>query len=390
MQKNSLNFQAILFAAARTVFNTMFRMLYPFLAVFSRALGVDISTLSLALANRSLVGALGPFLAAVADRRGRKTGMLFGIALFIIGLGIMIIRPSYPSFVIMLLFTTLGKYGFDPSMQAYLGDKIPYQKRGRILAITELGWSLSFIIGIPVVSILITRGGWQSPFLGLLVMGVIVGAALVWFIPKDSAPEESGQRSNIWRNFWDALRYPPALAGLAVGFSASAANETINLVFGVWMEDAFALKIIALGGTAAVIGFAELGGEALVGAFVDRMGKANAVMLGLGLNSIAALSFPLLGHTPTGAVLSLFLFYITFEFTLVSIIPMMTEILPQARATLMAFNVAALSLGRALGATVAPSLYAWGIAACAGATVAFNIIAIFAMQRVRLEIGKNG
>ncbi|MBS1248958.1 MAG: hypothetical protein MAG431_00528 [Chloroflexi bacterium] len=381
MQKHSLRFQTILFAITRMVFNTAYRMIYPFLSVFSRGLGVDISTLSQALANRSLVGALGPFLAAIADRRGRKIGMLFGILLFIIGISVMILWPSFPSFVIMLTLTTLGKYGFDPSMQAYLGDRIPYERRGRTLAVTELGWSLSFIVGIPVVSFLIARRGWQSPFVSLAITGILIGGALLWYVPSDSPPRNKS--TNIWRNFWDVLKYPPALAGLTVGLTASTANEAINLVFGVWMEDAFGLKIIALGGTAAVIGFAELGGETLVGAFVDRLGKVRAVTIGLLLNSLAALSFPLLGRNVAGAVVSLFLFYITFEFTLVSIIPMMTEIMPQSRATLMSFNVAALSLGRSLGDLVTPPLYnTWGIIACAGAVVLFNLVAILAMQWV--------
>lgn len=383
MPKHSLRLQTILFAAARTVFNTAYRMIYPFLSVFSRSLGVEISVLSRALANRSFVGALGPFLASVAERRGRKTGMLFGIGLFVVGLSVLILWPSFPSFVAMLLLTTLGKYGFDPSMQAYLGDRIPYQQRGKTLAITELGWSLSFILGIPLASLLITRRGWNSPFVGLAGLGLLVGLALFWSVPNDFVPTEG--RPKLWRNFRDVVNYPPALAGLMVGLAASVANESINLVFGVWMENAFGFKVIALGGTAAVIGFAELGGEVLVGGFVDRLGKTRAVTVGLVLNSLAALSFPVLGRHAAGAVVGLFLFYITFEFTLVSIIPLMTEIMPRSRATLMAFNVAALSLGRALGDLLAPPLFnTWGIVACAGAAVVFNLLAILALQRVNV------
>lgn len=384
MKKHSLKFQTSLFAAIRTVFNTAYRMVYPFLSVFSRGLGVDISALSQALANRSLIGALGPFLAAIADRRGRKTGMIFGMGLFIVGVGVMALWPSYPAFIAMLILTALGKYGFDPSMQAYLGDKIPYQSRGKNLAITELGWSFSFLLGIPLASFLIVRLGWQSPFVALVLMGTIAGGVLIWAIPDDSVSKN--ERANIWRNFGKVFRYPPALAGLIVGLTASTANETINLVFGVWMEDAFELKIIALGGTAAIIGLAELGGETLVGGFVDRLGKARAVNIGLLLNCGVALVFPLLGRSAAGAVIGLFLFYITFEFTLVSIIPMMTEIVPDARATLMAFNVAALSLGRTVGALIALPLYDWGIAASAGATIVFNLIAILALRRVKKEI----
>ena len=379
MKQHSLNTQTVLFAAIRTVFNTAYRMVYPFLAVFSRSLGVDISSLSRALANRSAIGALGPFLAAIADRRGRKAGMLLGIGLFSVGLGVLVFWPSYPAFILMLTLTALGKYGFDPSMQAYLGDKVPYKNRGKNLAITEVGWSLSFMLGIPSMSFLIVRLGWQSPFVVLLGMAIMAGGILVWLIPNDIVRKKD--HATIWRNFGKVFRYPPALAGLVVGLTASTANETINLVFGVWMEDAFQLQIIALGGTAAVIGL----GEVLVGGFVDRLGKVRAVNIGLLLNCLVALFFPLLGNSSSGAVVGLFLFYITFEFTLVSIIPLMTEVVPDARATLMAFNVTALSLGRTLGALIAIPLYGWGISASAGASVAFNLIAILALRRVRVR-----
>ena len=376
-----LRVQILIFTCIRLIFNTLFRMVYPFLPVFSRSLGVDISTLSLALTNRSLVGMLGPFLAAFADRRGRKVGMLFGIGMFIIGVIIMVIWPSFPAFVIMLILTTLGKYGFDPSMQAYLGDRIPYQRRGLALSITELGWSLSFFLGIPLISFLIASRGWTSPFLIMALLGCVAGFVLLYLVPRDTVSNEC--QTNPLLNFREVLSYPPALAGLIVGISGSVANEVINLIFGVWMEDSFGLMIIALGGTAAVIGLAELGGETLAGGLVDRFGKVRAIRVGLIANCFAALIFPLVGQSTAGAVISLFIFFITFEFWLVSSIPMMTEMMPGARATLMAFNVAGLSLGRAIGALIGPSLFAWGIGVSAGAAIIFNLLAILALRWVR-------
>jgi predicted MFS family arabinose efflux permease len=380
----SLRFQTLLFAAIRTIINTMYRMVYPFLPTFSRSLGVDITALSQALANRSLAAGLGPLLATIADRRGRKIGMLLGIALFLGGIATVIIWPSFPGFVIMLILAGLGKACFDPSMQAYVGDRIPYQQRGRALAVTELGWSLSFIIGIPLMSLLINRWGWQSPFLALGLLVIVSMAALIWAIPADSP--DAGEKINAWHNFRQVFTYPPALAGLAVGLLTVAANESINLVFGVWMESAFGLKILALGGTAAVIGLAELGGETVVGIVVDRLGKVRAVSIGLIANCVVAMFFPLVGDTFLVAVVVLFLFYLSFEFTLVSSIPMMTEILPDSRATVMAFYMAILSVGRAVSALIAPQLYAWGIGASAAAAVLFNISAILILRMVRKAI----
>ena len=79
----------------------------------------------------------------------------------------------------------------------------------------------------------------------------------------------------------------------------------------------------------------------------------------------------------------LFFFYLSFEFTLVSSIPLMTEILPGARATLMSFNVAALSLGRALGAPLAPLLYGFGFLAVAAGAVGFNALALLALRKLQ-------
>ncbi len=206
---------------------------------------------------------------------------------------------------------------------------------------------------------------------------------LNWMIPQDNPPGDSAP--NVFSNIQKVLRYSPALAGLAIGMFASAANEVINLVFGVWMEDAFGLQIAALGAAAAVIGFAELGGESLVGIFVDRLGKPRAIAIGLLANSLTAVAFPFLGQTLPGALVGLFLFYLTFEFTLVSIIPMMTEIMPHTRATVMAINVSALSLGRAMGALVAPTLFSWGMGTSAVAAVVFDLLTLIALRGVRRQ-----
>ena len=55
-------YQLFIFTVIRTVLNTSHRMIYPFLAVFARGLGVEISVVSGVVASRSLVAAVTPFL----------------------------------------------------------------------------------------------------------------------------------------------------------------------------------------------------------------------------------------------------------------------------------------------------------------------------------------
>ena len=377
--RTSLRWQVAAFTAVRAILNTLHRMVYPFLAIFARGLGVDLTTISYALTARGVVGTVGPFAASVADQRGRRFGMLLGAGLFMAGAAVVVFWPSFPGFTISLALATLGKYIFDPGMQAYIGDTVPYQQRGRTIAFTEFGWSLAFVVGVPLMGFLIARKGWMAPFPLMALLGVLIVGGLIWMLPKD-IPQVNPPRSRD--NFRLVLTSLPALAGLAIGLLATAANEQVNLVFGVWLEDSFGLKIAALGAASAVIGFSEMGAEGLVAAFVDRLGKLRAIALGLAVNSLAALPLPWLGRTEFGALVGLFFFYLSFEFTIVSSLPLMTELLPSARATLMACNVAALSFGRALGAFLAPRLYGLGFLAVALGSVAFNLLALLAVSRL--------
>jgi predicted MFS family arabinose efflux permease len=161
-----------------------------------------------------------------------------------------------------------------------------------------------------------------------------------------------------------------------VGLLISTANDLVNVVFGAWLEIEFGLQVVALGLASAVIGIAELSGEGLVAGLADRVGKKRAVAAGVGLNALASLALPTLGQKLEGALVGLFLVYVTFEFTLVSAIPLMSELVPNARATTMASNVGAHSAGRALGALFAPAIFRFGLPVTTSVAAALDLVAL--------------
>ena len=358
-------------------------MVYPLLPAFRDGLGVSLEALSQAVAGRSAAAALGPFIASLADSRGRKTGLLAGLGLFIVGATVVVIWPTFAGLVAGLILTALGKVVFDPTVHAFVGDRVPYERRGFAITLTELAWSGSFVLGIPFLGWLIARRGWLAPFPLFVVMGLLFVVLILWLVPNDK-----GQGGTLTKGFTanlrNVLQSPAARMGLTFTFFAAAANEVVNLVFGVWMEASFGLQLTALGFAAAVIGVAEIGGEGLVAALADRWGKRRAVLWGVALNSVAALLMPFLGLNLVGAVVGLFLLYITFEFAFVASIPMMTEVLPSSRATLMALNITSASLGRAISSLMAPALYANSFNLNIAATIFFNILAILALSRLRI------
>jgi len=244
----------------------------------------------------------------------------------------------------------------------------------------EFAWSLAFIIGVPAMGFVIARSKWSTPFGLLGGLGVIAFIFIALTLVDSAKPVY--HQDGMFGHVKEIVTTPVVLVALSIGISATAANEVVNLMFGVWLEDSFKLQITALAGASAIIGLSELGGEGLVTFFVDRVGKMRAAGAGLFANCLAAILLPIIGRTETGALIGLFLFYITIEFTFVSVIPLMTEVMPAARATTLSFAGAANSLGRAIGALLAPTLYAFGFSVVTSAAVVFNLLGLAAVWYV--------
>ncbi|MBA4400232.1 MAG: hypothetical protein C0396_10280 [Anaerolinea sp.] len=249
-----------------------------------------------------------------------------------------------------------------------------------------MSWSLAFILGIPLVGWLLGRTGlWQAPFPLLALLGMLAMIALVVFVPGDHATHARSSASLNRGGLRQMLHMPAVPIGLGMALAMTTANETVNLVFGLWLENSFGLKLAALGAAAAVIGVAEMGGEGFSAWLVDRLGKEWSVRAGLLLNSLAAVGLVFSGGAVWSALLGLFLFYLSFEFTVVSAMPLMSEALPTLRATVMASMLASFSIGRAVGAVVGPFLYThWSFPVNAAVAVLFNMIAIALLSRLKI------
>jgi MFS transporter, DHA1 family, inner membrane transport protein len=387
-----LRVQLVTVMLLRIILNTMHRMVYPFLSIFATGLGVDVTAISLALAGRNFAGIFGPFLAPLANRRGRRFGLLAGITAFTVGVGLVAVHPSLFTLSAALILAMLSKSLFDPTIQAYFGDRVVYEQRGTALAITEISWSVAFILGVPAAGYLIARFGWSSPFPVLAVLGLVMFAVIWWMIPGDDSPDgmegpDQQRTGDSRKNLQLILASVPALAGMSIGLWASAANEMVNLVFGVWLANSFGLQIAALAGASVVIGLSELSGEGLVALTTDRLGKPRALAIGLTGNIIASLLLPFIGRTETGALIGLFLFYISFEYTVVSQIPLMTESVPRARATVMALNLVGYGIGRSLGSLLSTFIYLrLGFLSVTLIATLFNLFALVGLAEVQKKI----
>jgi DHA1 family inner membrane transport protein len=383
----------------RLVLNTARRFAYPFAPALSRGMGVPLTAVTSIIAVNQFTAVPGMFFGPLADRLGYRLMMLVGLGMLVLGMFAGGFLPVYGVVLAALFLAGLGKSIFDPAIQAYIGQRVPFHRRGLFIGLIEFSWAGSTLIGIPLTGLLIGEIGWRAPFFAMAGVGLIGIVALKILIPRDGEKTIQYQSTSSLLNAWRRLgRERAALGALGFGFFVCAANDNLFVVYGAWLEKSFDLSIIALGFGTSVIGIAELSGETLTAAISDRLGLKRAVVSGMFLCIICYIALPLLGQTLFLSLGGLFLIFLTFEFTIVSALSLCTELLPGLRATMMSGFLAAAGLGRVAGALIGgPVWMAGGISmtgmvsgAMSGLGLASLIWGLSGWQKMERDEGEYG
>ncbi len=368
---------------SRFLMNTTRRFPYPFAPVLSRGLGVPLTAVTSLIAVNQVTGLLSIFFGPLGDRRGYRVMMLLGVSMLAVGMAAAGFLPFYGVVMLALFLAGLGKSIFDPALQAFVGAYVPYHRRGLAIGLIEMSWSAASLLGIPLVGLLIDSWNWRAPFFaisGLALLGFVIVARV---IPASGSSQKTDRVPPGIKAAWRQLRAEPAaLGGLGFAFWVSAANDNLFVVYGVWLEKSFGLSVVALGLATTVIGVAELLGEGMTASLADRLGLKRSVLFSLSLSVGAYAVLPLLGGSLPAALGGLFVLFITVEYTIVTAMSLFTEVLPGARATMMAGYLAAASLGRVAGALLGGLVWsAGGMGAIAPVSAVLSGLALASMGR---------
>ena len=332
--------------------------MYPFIPALASGMGVGRTDITRLITLRNATGFLSPLFGPLSERHGRRIVLAGAMLLFSLGCLIVVIWPQYWVLGVTMAAIGVAKVVYDPAMQAYVGDSVPYANRGKAIAVTEYAWALALLIGAPAVSLAILKWGWQAPFLWLALLSGVAILFLWRVIPSVQT------RNRAVTSFRSALlfvrQHPVILYAVLYMALVMTANEMLFIVFGSWMVDSFQLDLAGLGVAAAIIGGSELIGETFAGWSVDRFGKRPVIITTGLLNAFFYLILPYTSGTLITALMTLALIFFTFEVTVVGGMPLMTELVPDGRAMVMSMVIFAMSLGRTLGAFI--GLLVWNAA----------------------------
>lgn len=365
-------------AIFRIVLNTARRFIYPFAPALSRDLQVPLMAITSLIAVNQASSVAGLFIGPQADRWGYRRMMQSGLALLAVGMLMCWIAPVYGFVFIGLLLAGMGKTTYDPAVQAFVGQRVPFARRGMAIGAIETAWAGSTLIGIPIVAWIISNFGLHWSFFAMAVIGAVGWILLAKVIPADGrSTGEDGRGLSMKAALVQLLRIRPAAGMLGFGFLISMANDNLFVIYGAWLEQDFGVDILTLGLSTGIIGAAELTGESMTAILGDRIGLKRAMQIGITVAAVGYLILPVIGVTLCTGLAGLFLIFLSFEFSVVCSFSLGTEVLPSSRATMMAGYFAAAGLGRMAGAFSGGALWmAGGLTAVTATSAGMMVLAL--------------
>jgi predicted MFS family arabinose efflux permease len=359
--------------------NGCFRFAAPFLAVIARGNGTSLAGLGVALAVGELSGLLSPLNGEIVERMHRRSAMTFGLAGVALG-AVLAAGSRHPVvFAIALVVIAQSKVMFDLGLGAWISDRVPYGQRSRVMGLTETSWAFGLLAGVTAMGLVTAATNYRVGYL----VGAVAVATMSLLIWRGVAPDEGAhhhsQRSEPGRI--DRRRTVLTAFGM---FTLMGASQSIFVTFGSWLVDRFAFTAVTLSAVTLGLGFAELFASVSSARRADAWGKERSTALGAGLMIPAGIGLAI-GHGHLGIGLPFVIVGIaSFEFAVVSAIPLGTTLVPGSPARGMALMFGAGTFGRAVVSLVATRFYTHhGMAWPATMSAVLASITVLTMLRLR-------
>jgi MFS transporter, DHA1 family, inner membrane transport protein len=154
------------------------------LSELSTALDVSIRTAGLLISFGALVLCIGsPLTAWLTSRIERRKLLTATLAVMALSNIASAFAPDYASLMIIRLIMLAIGVLYTPQAAGTVALIVPTEKRGSAIAYVFLGWSLATAVGLPLISFVASRYGWQAAYATIGVIGCLSVPLLAWRLP---------------------------------------------------------------------------------------------------------------------------------------------------------------------------------------------------------------
>lgn len=364
---------------ARLVANACYRFAPPFLAIIVTDLDVTLSQAGFAIFLSELTGLLSPMVGRLTERVSHRASMVIGLVGTGVGCAIAAVAPSLLWFAVGITVLVFTKQAFDIGLGAWIADHVPYAQRGRITGLTEMSWALGLLVGVSVLGVVTAIFSWRVAFLVAVAMVVVLTIGIARRVTNEPKARVHHERSGA------AIRGRGWLVVLAM-FCIMSAAQNLFVTFGSWLSDDFGFDAAGLTVVGFALGAVELLSSTGSASRTDRWGKERSIALGAFLIVPGGILLAAGADVLFVGLLGIAVYLLGFEFSVVSLLPVASTIVPNNPAVGFGWVLGAGALGRALMSLVSTRVYedhGIRVAALLGPVLALVAVALI-LQHGRL------
>lgn len=368
--------------SARLVTNACYRFAPPFLAIIAKGFNASIEDIGIAVAISELTGLTSPMAGRLVDRLSHRTSMLLGLVGTALGCMIAALAHNLVVFGVGIAVLALTKQSFDLGLGSWIADHVKYEQRGRIVGLTETSWALGLLIGVSAMGLITAVSSWRVAYwvgIAMLAWFVLVIGRRVNAAPRATHVHVHGAPRRITGHAWFAV---------ATMFCIMASAQNLFVTFGAWLEDDFGFGAARISAIGFLVGGIELFASTSSARLTDRWGKERSIAIGALLIAPAGIVLALGGSNLVVGVAAIVIYFMGFEFSVVSLLPVATQLVPNNPGAGLGWVLGAGTVGRAVMAPIATTAYAnQGIGAPALIGATFGVLGALCISSFRRRGG---
>jgi DHA1 family inner membrane transport protein len=248
-------------------------------------LGVSVSTAGFLVTAYALGLSIGgPILTALTIKLGRRALLWSTLTVWLVLNLVAVLTANFAVFVVVRALTG-SLQGLFVGLAFTTGiSMVPPEKIGRAFSAVIGGFAVSTAFGVPIGTLIGEASGWESAFLAIIGLGVLVLAALVLVIP----PVPSGGVGNAWTQARHAFA-PRVLAVLGLCVLLFAGPYATLTYITPFLDQVTGISGALIGAFLLAYGAATAVGAFGGGRFADR--NAARAILVANVVLVAALVF---------------------------------------------------------------------------------------------------
>jgi DHA1 family inner membrane transport protein len=338
----------LLFTAVNLIVGTAAFGVSGILVPVARTLEVSVAAAGQAITAYAVATALLPplMLARWASWPRRR---FMVVTLLMLAAGCALCTVATTIEVLMLGRVLMGAgAAFSPAAAGMAVTMAAPERRGQALALIFLGISLSYALGVPLITWVGEAFGWRHAF-GLCTLALLAAAAAV----AASMPRGSGGAAETsYAGIGRLLQRPEVISALLFTLLYFAAIFVPFTYVAPMLRELVPLTSAQLALTLTIFGFAGVAGTLLGGAASDRFGPRRTLVALLVLYATFMAALPLSQGSPVGMTVLLSLWGSASFGMMAPQQSRLAALAPDEAPLLLSINTSMIYVGTALGAAI--------------------------------------